>query len=165
MDSGDAAALPIAIMALIISVVAAVFTGWEAVTAHLARTRKQPAAWVISFTEDDKWVLHNVGGSVATNIRIRAALPDPRDRGGAMRYRDARIDEPIPAGGEVVVRWETRPPDPRSRWVPREDDTTKWTPLPPGEDAPNARYLVDQKALVEWRDYRGQDQSAKVKLR
>jgi len=165
MTPGDAAALPIAIIALVVSVLAAGFTGWEAITAHLSRTTQRPAAWVISFGKGDSWVLHNVGGSVATSVTFRVDLSLSRELGNPEPYRVAVIDEPIAPGGSVVIRWEKRPADPRKQFVSNGDNTRLWRPLDFHDDASKARYMTDPDALATWRDYKGRERSAKVKLR
>lgn len=165
MTPGDAAALPIAIIALIVSVLAAGFTGWEAVTAHLARTGQPPAAWAVSYNESGKWVLHNVGGSVATSVTLGLDHPLARESGNEDSYRVANIDQPIAAGGSVIVPWRRRTVDPRKRFFPSEDAARRWRPLDAHDDASEARYATDSEALVTWRDYKGRERSGKVKLR
>lgn len=166
MTDGEAAAVTVAVIALVVSVLAAGFTGWEAVNAHLARTRLRLAAWAVSYrAHDGSWLLHNIGGSVASHVKLRITMTLARERQSPEPYRAAVIDEPVNPGGEALVRWQNRMSDPRKLFLPPTDGSSSWHALKNDDDATSARYMIDEQALVTWRDYRGRNRSGFVALR
>jgi hypothetical protein len=90
----DAIALGLSISAFVVSLGAAAFTGWQAITAHLERTRPKPAA--LSLVDASPyWEVENSGGSLATGVRLTFTYElDPR-RG---ETAEARVRGDIPAG-------------------------------------------------------------------
>lgn len=166
MTTTDPLALIVAVIALAISIIAAGFTGWEAVTAHLSRTRPRPAAWVVSYRRSDEaWLLHNVGGSVASFVRIRIEFPISREGGNLDPYRSASVDSPVHPGQEALVQWNAKVVDPQELCVPSAKGGKSWRPLKEGEDLSDGRYLIAEKARVTWHDYRGRERFTDVRLR
>lgn len=160
----ESSALVISIVALIVAVVAAAFAGWQAVTAHLARTTSRPAAWTIARV-GTVWRLYNVGGSIASGVRVSASNLLSREL-GSDASRTAIVLAPIPAGADAVLTWQPRTlPDPTVRFRPPDADDQGWSPLPAGHTAEGSRFMVSDKATVEWRDDRGKSRRARVRLR
>lgn len=92
LAADDPNATVIAIIALAVSVVAMLFTGWQALTAYLERTRPRPARWTIEYPDhmpNGRWTLHNSGGSLAT--RVVVSLRRKKARGEQLRRRIKKL--------------------------------------------------------------------------
>lgn len=165
MTAGEQAALTVAVIALVVSVLAAGFAGWQAITAHLARTRQPPAKWSVSYPgERHAWLLHNTGGSIASDISVRVRYPIARSRGFPNSERTFRIGEPIGPGGSASVPGSSRY-DPRQLSIEHPDMPGRYEDFPDGAPADAGVYLVDEHAVVTWTDYRDVTRSARVRLR
>lgn len=161
----DFAALVVSIIALVVAVAAAAFTGWQAVTAHLVRNRPTKARWLFEYPAAGQgylpqpWKLHNTGGSIASDITVRLIYP-ARD-GHEAAHTDFKISAPIDSGeARPVPGTETRS-DPR---LQLHQLGSSYHPVAANTVA-GAWYPLDEFAQVSWRDYRGREKKARVRLR
>lgn len=164
-SQADFAALVVSIIALVVAVVAAGFTGWQAITAHLVRNRPTKARWMFEYPAAGQsyipqpWTLHNTGGSIASDITVRLIYP-ARD-GHVATHTDFKINAPIDHGqSRPVPGTETRG-DPR---LQIHQVGSSYQPVAANTVA-GAWYPIDVFARVSWRDYRGRERNAHVRLR
>lgn len=165
MGEGEPAALIIAVIALGVAVVAAVFSGWQAVTAHLARTSPGRARWKLEYPErapgqvTGPWVLHNIGGSAATDVTITVVRSLAREQLTDLRLH---VDGVIHASSSTKMRETETKFDPRTVYLPKADESGKWISTP--ADTPGARHMVDQVAMIEWKNYKGKGKRDRLLL-
>lgn len=152
-------ALWIAGVAAVISLIAAIFTGWQAVTSHLARTSPGKARWVLKYPKEHEppWILANVGGSVATDIRLTVRNPLAK-----------RSEQTFTAGviwptGAAALEGSEWAGDPRDALVADPSNPNRAT-IAKITDR-HAYYPYAQDATIEWRDHRGRRQSERLPLR
>lgn len=113
---------PVAILALIVAVLAAGFTGWQAVTAHLERSSRWRARLELvgaPLSGGDKgvrWTVHNLGEGTAAHVELEAvvigveSIPKFTFKG--------RLTEPLHGKGSApVVAAEREWPAPLNRYV------------------------------------------------
>ncbi|WP_181439785.1 hypothetical protein [Curtobacterium sp. MCBD17_028] len=152
----DAAALAIA--ALIVSILAALFTGWQAWTAHLERTRPRPASFTLLEPQGRvfRWHLRNTGGSFASHIEMTIRLPQAKDK--AMRTRTYKALGAA-APGEVAELDETHAMGFALGRYQRDGDG-KWQRA----TGSGGKLLVAKRAHVRWRDYKGRQRKGRVRL-
>lgn len=163
MTEDDPAALIVALVALGVSVLAAGFSGWQAVTAHLTRTTPGKATWMIEFPGQGKpWMLHNTGGSTATSVVVTVSYPAKPERSVAAQARECEALGPVAAGQSAPLVDTEKRGDPRDVLVPVGDGTRNWKVVPQG--TPGAIHMADQFARVDWRDYRGRQRTGRAPL-
>lgn len=174
MTSADAAnqiagwALGVAMFAAIVSLAAAGFSAWQAITAHLARTRLPPAVWAFEApTLKQRRRILNVGGSPAANVMVlvwyeafdrrtqRAIVRDYKQlRGRRARphtpFASAKAIGPVPPGGSAELAGF----GPRAELFGRFDGSPERSILS----------VLGAPVLVIWDDYRGQHQAQWVFL-
>jgi hypothetical protein len=160
----DPTALVVAIIALAVSIVAAVFSGWQAVTAHLARTRPAPASWTVDYAENvlsqSIWKLHNTGGSTGTDVALRARntlATNPEYQTLLLQAGEA-----IPAGSSRDLKGSENCPGATNVFVPSAGPEGHFDPAEAGTKG--AVHIYDQRATVTWRDHRGKSQKKTVRL-
>lgn len=161
----DSTALIVSIIALVVAVIAAGFAGWQAVTAHLARTRPTKAHWIFEYPPASQgyvpqpWRLHNTGGSMASDVIVRITYP--ARAGHEAINTDFTIGAPIrPDEAQPIPGTESRG-DPR---LQLRQNGTSYQPVAANTVA-GAWYPTHRLARVSWRDYRGRSRSADVRLR
>lgn len=154
----EAVTLLVSIAALVISLGAAGFSGWQAVTAHLERTRPKPAA--LSLVRNDPyWEVENSGGSLATGIRLTFTYELAKRRG---EKAVATVRGDVPAGQRrrvsdlnergahfIVAGRHARNADGRMSRV--------------GDGEPGVRILAE-RVRVDWVDYQGKHKSSMIRL-
>jgi hypothetical protein len=161
--------LVVAIFAAVVSLLAAGFAGWQAVTAHLDRTRPRPAALVLPpAKQGEPRTIKNEGGSAAHSVHIVVwGTPSTRwKRREAVRAllrgesRAPRLlGEPI-AGGRV------------NGSLPA-GETTVIDGFGPGGEmfGPPAKIgvggidLMYSPALATWKDFEGKARHAWIQIR
>jgi hypothetical protein len=155
----------VAILALVVAVIAAGFTGWQAVTAHIARTRPTAARWTASYPAADSlgisqdWQLHNAGGSIAFNLTVSIHYPEHDGRPAS--DTEFTIDGDMRAGQARAVPGSALLGDPR---IPLQSKGgASGTPVP--KCTAGSWFLMNRQAHVSWRDYRGRYRDAAVRLR
>lgn len=163
-------ALIVAIGAGAVSIIAAGFTGWQAWTAHLERTRPRPAAWSFEYpTESDvylsPWKIHNTGGSAASDVSVEIKMAvDVPEKAQRPVFRATAVIHP--GTSAVLVGSEGRV-DPRVDWVfnPKLDGTAQYTRAD-ASNAPEAPplKLIEGRAIVRWRDWSGRERAQHVAL-
>lgn len=162
--STDQTALLLSGIALAIAILSAAFTGWEAITAHLARTQPRKAHWAIDYTEVDRmaanaWRILNAGGSLGTDVKLQVTHLRFGERDEKKGHFTA-VGVVQPNGRAALVGSE-RHGDPR-KMILRNDDG-KYEEVPAGTDG--AQYLMGQGARITWRDHRGKNRVAKIPIR
>ena len=154
--------LVVSVVAIVVALLAAGFTGWQAITAHLARTSPGKATFVISKEhEGSTWRLHNTGGSVATDVEVTVThllVRDPEQRTSTFSTR-----EPVHPGTSVPLPGTSNKSLSRDRWRPKTDNPDLYEHVPKGE--PGGEYMVGEYATVTWYDYRGRQQKGRTRLR
>lgn len=160
----DSTALIVSIIALVVAVIAAGFTGWQAVTEHLARTRSPKARWAFEYPSGigsgGLWKLHNTGGSIATAVKVRVTYSGPSRED---KSYDFKVDTPIRPGGSQPVPGTENRIDPRKQ-VHKIEGKDEWKAVDAGT-VKDAYYPTSRLAHVTWTDYRGHARSADVPLR
>lgn len=162
MTEGDSAALVVSIIALAVAVIAAGFTGWQAITAHLVRTRPSPAKWMIEFPSNGRWNLHNVGGSIATDVTIRLGFLTTKV---GKPWRQFEVGQAVAPGASVPVPDTDRVPDPRVKMYPNPDRPNTRLPVKDGDSRADAEYVTDHFVTIHWRDYQGRTKRGRVPVR
>jgi hypothetical protein len=151
-------ALVLSIVALGVSVVAAVFTGWQAVTAHLQRTRPRGASFTLAKPAriGEDWRLTNTGGSTATDIRFTVVYLRPP---GKEPY-SASVVGPVNPDQTVLV------PGSHSRSLPTGLFVPADTPghLRSAEVHERGNPALRRRARVQWRDFRGRGRTGSILL-
>jgi len=160
MPQADPTAIVLSVVALIVSVAALGFTGWQAVTAHLARTRPAPASFVYESSgpvgrtsQNDR--LHNIGGSAASNVVLTITSPQASASNRTSQVQISGVIGPgqaVQTGGKLAVGLYVRTPGTPNHF----EDAPK--------GAPDAIRLVEQWAKVEWTDSRGKARKGRVAL-
>ena len=161
-QGADSTALIVSIIALVVAVIAAGFTGWQAVTEHLARTRSPKARWAFEYPPSDRartWRLHNTGGSIASSIVVRVRYPAREEREAV--EQDFDISTPIRPGESAPIPGTDMIADPR---LQLRHVGGSYIPVEPGKYE-DAWYPQSDIAQVTWRDYRGRSHSEDVRLR
>lgn len=163
----DSTALIVSIIALGVAVIAAGFTGWQAVTEHLARTRSPKARWTFEYPPERQgyipqpWRLHNTGGSIAADVVVQVRYPE-RESYEAF-ITDFAITAPIKPGEWQPVPGTESRGNPREQMY-REPESGTYKAVAAGT-VEGAYFPMASKARVSWRDYRGRSRSADVPLR
>ena len=165
-QGANSTALIFSIIALIVAVLAAGFTGWQAVTAHLVRNRPTKARWMFeypptgSLSGPKPWMLHNTGGSIASDVSVRIVYP-ARPGYEEATHTDFTIDAPIDHGQARAVPGTEARGDPRLQL----HQVGSSYQVVAANAVAGAWYPIDRFARVSWRDYRGKEKKARVRLR
>lgn len=161
----DSSALIVSIIALIVAVVAAGFTGWQAMTAHLARTRPTQARWTFEYPPQtyvaQPWRLHNTGGSIAADVTIRLTYPEHDGR--EEFTTDFSVPAPIKPGESAPIPGSESRGDPRQQFYKVPGTSTYQ--FAAANTVEGAVYPMAETARVSWRDYRGRTRTSRVRLR
>jgi hypothetical protein len=155
-------ALVVSLIALAVSVGALAFTGWQAVTAHLARTTPLPARFTLIHPQQFHEVVqvHNSGGSAASELRITIVRPRAR---ADLRTHRVHVRGVIGAGSTVpALERKDGNPFVVDLFVPHPDEPAKW--IKATEPSPDAEHLVEKWAKVEWVDWRGKHKRGRIAL-
>jgi hypothetical protein len=167
MTQGDIneTALLLSGIALVIAILSAAFTGWEAITAHLARTQPRKAHWAIDYAELDQmagvssWYLVNTGGSLGTDVKLEVTFLKIDAMGEEVVWFP--VVGVVQPNERAVLADTQKRVDPRMMILKREDN--RFAVVSAGTEG--AWYSVEQWARVTWRGYRGRNRSAKIPLR
>lgn len=152
----DALALGLSISAFAVSLGAAAFTGWQAITAHLERTRPKPAA--LSLVEASPyWEVENSGGSLATGVCLtftyeldprRGEKAEARVRGDIPAGQRRRVDDSTDDGKHFIVT---------GTFVRSESGSLRRAS--PGEAGER---ILAKRVKVAWIDYQGKARSSTI---
>ena len=167
-------ALGVAAAALLVSIFAAGFTGWQAVTMHLERTRPRPAALVLPPAEPGKpRTIKNEGGSAAHSVQVFVwgTPTNRRMRRGA--YRIVNSNPPAePAKyrfpGEPVTAGQVRGSIPAGETVVIEGYGPRKEIFDPPKGIPGVASHLEilyGPALAFWTDSRGKRRHAWIEIR
>lgn len=161
-QESDPTAIILSIIALGISFVALGFSGWQAITAHLARTTPLRASFALIHPKrfHDPVQLHNTGGSTASNVEIvlRNTLAKPE-----FRQSSVRVDGVIGAGQSVPIdSTRDRNPFVVGLWVSDPEKSDRYKSAPEG--TPGAIHGTDKWAKVTWTDWRGKRRKGRIRL-
>lgn len=149
--------------ALVVAIAAAGFTAWQAVTAHLQRTRPRPASWAMEIVKKGArttWMLHNTGGSTATDVRLSVTARKSSVAAPSRRTVRGGVCSP----GEAIPFPPIGVADPRRLMIdigaaPYESQTYA------DHNETDAYFPVDEFAEVSWRDRKDKRRKARVRLR
>ncbi len=157
--ASDPTAIVLAVIALVVSVAALGFTGWQAVTAHLARTRPAPASFVYESSGPPSRTsvndrLHNIGGSAASSVvlTITSARPSVNKTSTVRIAGVIAPGQAVPTGGKLAL----------GLYVPSPDKPGHFIEAPKG--SPDAVRVIEQWAKVEWTDSRGKHRKGRIAL-
>lgn len=161
MDDGGSTAVVVAIIALVVSVAAAGFTGWQAFIAHLERTKPRPASFTLTEPRRsyEGLVVTNTGGSIATSIRVTIPFVYPEGRKPLIGSSDGALAP----GASAHLKGTEEKALPRGRWVPTPDKAGTLSPAT--AETGEGFFVVGKYASVEWRDYRGRKRAGRIGLR
>jgi hypothetical protein len=162
-------ALVISLIAVGISLIAAGFAGWQAITAHLDRTRPRPAALVMPRAKPGKVrTIHNEGGSAAHAVKLLiwgspSSALDRREAVWKLKRGKTpeRMGEPI-TGGKVAGSI------PAGATVPIEGFGPRGEMFGPPDGTPGVATNLEvlySPALAYWTDTRGKPQRAWIEIR
>jgi len=147
----------LSIAALAVSVAAAGFTAWQAVTAHLERTRPKPA--VLTLLKDGvDWMIENGGGSTASRVTLTFTYEYQERRGETVT---AGVHGDVPAGQRRKVDDSS---DRGGRFIVEGTmvrEGSKGRRPKPGE---RGHRILAERVRVDWTDYRGKRRVSTVLL-
>lgn len=122
-------------VAIVVSVIALGFSGWQAVTAHLGRTRPMPAALKLD-RDGLSWVIENGGGSTASRISLTFKYAYSERRGQTVTVgvfgdvpggQRRRVDDSDDKGNPFILGGEVERPDGRSERIFEKRVRADWT--------------------------------------
>ncbi|MCC2030905.1 hypothetical protein KEC57_01760 [Microbacterium sp. BWT-G7] len=110
------------------------------------------------------WSLHNVGGSIATDVTLRLGFPIKKV---GNPWKDFSIGQAVGPGQSVVIPNTDRLADPRVKMYPKQTPETPngWATLKPGEERDDAIYVNDQYVTIHWRDHKGRERRGRIPVR
>ncbi|MFJ3395372.1 hypothetical protein [Leifsonia aquatica] len=155
----DPTAITLSVVALIVAIGALAVSIWQAIIAHLNRTRPTRARWTVEYEPGQPWVLRNTGGSIGSAITVHVDYPARAGRPAA--FAEFEISTPIASGKAQPIPGSEAALDPRLQlrqvgelYVPVVAGTTD-----------DAWYPQARVARVTWRDFRGKVRRGKLRLR
>lgn len=162
-------ALIVAVIAAAFSLAAAIFTGWQAVTAHLARTRLPPAIWIFLPADNgEARLLRNDGGSPAHDVRVFVwGHPlSKRGRREAAAHFKTKKDHAPKLLGEPVTGARIKGTMAIGEAAPLEGVGPRREMFAPKQaNRGSGVDILYTPALVLWTDYRGKKQAQWVETR
>jgi hypothetical protein len=161
-SGGDA--LIVAVIALVVSVAAALFTGWQAVTAHLTRTTPRRASFVLVEPRrpHEAWSLLNSGGSIATRVVVTFSYPLAKTVAGRVHVHQAA--GPIAPGTSSPLKETEGRAFVRRPYRQMADGSGMYEPIPAGGETRNAKYPLARHASVSWDDHKGRPRKGRMRL-
>lgn len=161
-DAPDPTAIVLSTIAIGISLLALGFSGWQAITAHLARTTPLRASFALIHPQNhfDPVILHNTGGSAASEVEIVLRRPLAR---AELREVVVRVAGVVGAGQSVPINsTKERNPFVVGLFVPSPDTPGHYVPAPDG--TPGAIRMLEEWAKVTWTDWRGKRRKGRIRL-
>lgn len=157
MTEGEAAAVTVAIIALVVSCAAAGFTGWQAISEHIGRTTPRKASFTIAMPKypHERWSLVNTGGSLATDVVVSVTyLVKPQTR----VFKAVGLVEP---GGFTGLEGTQNQYLPNAWYVPNPEKPGTYTRVETEEKG--AKRVIARDIAVTWRDYRGNPRKGTIR--